>query len=56
VENHAAAVALNYFAYDFIKIYRTLRMTSAIAAGGTPRLWEVSDMVALEAAESKTAA
>jgi hypothetical protein len=26
LENHAATVALNYFAYNFIKIHRTLRM------------------------------
>jgi hypothetical protein len=25
LENHEAAVALNYFAYNFIKIHRTLR-------------------------------
>ena len=47
IENHAAAVALNYFAYNFIKIHRTLRMTPAMAAGVTNRLWEVSDLVAL---------
>jgi IS1 family transposase len=47
LQNHAAAVALNYFAYNFIKIHRTLRMTPAMAAGVTNRLWEVSDLVAL---------
>ena len=47
IENHAAAVALYYFAYNFIKIHRTLRMTPAMAAGVTNRLWEVSDLVAL---------
>jgi IS1 family transposase len=47
LDNHAAAVALNYFAYNFIKIHRTLRMTPAMAAGVTTRLWEVSDLVAL---------
>lgn|SRR5208282_1056961 len=46
-ENHAAAVALNYFAYNFLKIHRTLKMTPAMAAGVTSRLWEVSDLVAL---------
>jgi hypothetical protein len=41
-----------YFAYDFVKIHRTLRVTPAMAAGVTDRLWEVSDLVALiEAAE-----
>jgi len=33
IENHAAAVALNYFAYNFIRIHRTLRVTPAMAAG-----------------------
>jgi IS1 family transposase len=47
LENHAAAVALNYFAYNFIKIHRTLRMSPAMAAGVTDRLWEVSDLVSL---------
>lgn len=52
IENHSAAVALSYFAYNFIKINRTLRTTPAIAAGVTDRLWEVSDLVALlEASE-----
>jgi IS1 family transposase len=47
LENHAAAVALYYFAYNFVKIHRTLRVTPAMAAGVTDRLWEVSDLVAL---------
>jgi IS1 family transposase len=41
IENHSAAVALGYFAYNFIKIHRTLRCTPAMAAGVTDRLWEV---------------
>lgn len=47
IENHEAAVALNYFVYNFIKIHRTLRTTPAMAAGVTSTLWEVSDLVAL---------
>jgi hypothetical protein len=38
---------LNYFAYNFIKIHRTLRTSSAMAAGVTDRLWSVKDLVAL---------
>lgn len=45
IENHCAAVALGYFAYNFIKINRTLRVTPAMAAGVTPRLWDVIDLV-----------
>lgn len=54
IENHAAAVALYYFAYNFIKIHRTLRTSPAMAAGVTDRLWEVSDLVTLlEASERR---
>ena len=57
IDNHAAAVALGYFAYNFIKIHRTLRTTPAMAAGVTDRLWEVADLVALwEATEQRRAA
>jgi IS1 family transposase len=57
LENHAAAVSLQYFVYNFIRIHRKLRMTPAMAAGVTTRLWEVSDLVALlETSESKKAA
>src|SRR2546425_11450829 len=57
LENHEAAVSLNYFAYNFIRIHRTLRVTPAMAAKVTDRLLDVSDIVRLlEAAESKKAA
>jgi hypothetical protein len=56
MENHAAATALNYFAYNFIKIHRTLRTSPAMAAGVTDRLWSVEDLVALwEAYEQRRA-
>jgi hypothetical protein len=47
IQNHEAAVALNYFAYNFIKIHRTLRVSPAMAAGVSDRLWDVADLVAL---------
>lgn len=57
IENHAAAVALNYFAYNFIKIHRTLRVSPAMAAGVTGKLWGVDDLVSLwESEEAKRAA
>jgi IS1 family transposase len=57
IQNHAAAVALYYFSYNFIKIHRTLRVSPAMAAGVTNRLWEVNDLVSLwEAEERKQAA
>jgi hypothetical protein len=52
----AAATALNYFAYNFIKIHRTLRMSPAMAAGVTDQLWSVEDLVTLwEAYEQRRA-
>jgi hypothetical protein len=42
-----AAVAQNYFADNFIKVHTTLRMTSAMAAGVTSKLWDVADRVDL---------
>jgi len=57
IENHAAAVALNYFAYNFIRIHNTLRVSPAMAAGVTDHLRDVSDLVALwESEEAKRAA
>jgi len=52
VENHANAVALHFAYYNLVKVHKTLRMTPAMAAGVTDRLWEMSDLVAvLEATE-----
>jgi len=42
-----AAVALNYFAYNFCKIHTSLRMTPAMAAGVVTRLMDISDLVKL---------
>lgn len=47
VENHAHSVALHFMHYNFVKIHMTLKMTPAMAAGVTSRLWEISDIVAL---------
>ena len=57
LENHTAAVALNYFAYNFIKIRRTLRVSPAMEAGIVSRPFDVSDLVnLLIESESKKAA
>ena len=40
--------------YNFVRIHQTLRVTPAMAAGVSDRLWEISDIVALvEKAESR---
>ncbi|MGH7783782.1 MAG: IS1 family transposase [Candidatus Binatia bacterium] len=55
VENHAHAVALHMMYYNFVRIHMTLRMTSALAAGVTKRLWEMADVVdVLEAWEARS--
>ena len=33
--------------YNFVRIHQTLKMTPAMAAGVTTKLWEVSDIVAM---------
>jgi len=46
-ENHAHSIALNFMYYNFVRIHQTLRVTPAMAAGVTDRLWELSDLVAM---------
>lgn len=45
IENHAAAIALHTMYYNFVRIHQTLRVTPAMAAGVSDKLWEVSDIV-----------
>lgn len=47
VTAHANAVSLHFMYYNFCRIHSKLRMTPAMAAGVTDRLWEVSDLAAL---------
>ena len=43
LRNHVAATALNYFAYNFTKIHRTLRMSPAMAADvAEGRVWNLA--------------
>jgi len=52
IENHVNAISLHFAYYNFVRIHKTLRMTPAMAAGVTDRLWEMADLVAvLEGAE-----
>jgi hypothetical protein len=53
VENHAHAMALHFLYYNFVRIHRTLKVSPAMAAGVTDRLWEMQDVVSvLEAWEA----
>jgi IS1 family transposase len=47
IENHAAALAIFYMHYNFVRIHNSLRVTPAMAAGVTDRLWVVEDLVSL---------
>lgn len=53
-ENHAHMVALYTVWYNFVKLHKKHRMSPAMAAGITDRLWGVEDIAALvEAAAPK---
>jgi IS1 family transposase len=53
VENHAHSMALFTTYYNFVRIHKTLRVTPAMAAGVTDKLWEIGDIVGvLEAWEN----
>ena len=57
LENHSAAVALHYMHYNFVRIHRTLRVTPAMQAGLTDRVWSIEDIIGLlEMAEKEPAA
>ena len=47
VENHTHSVALHFMHYNFCRIHRTLKVTPAMAAGVTDRLWDIEDIVAV---------
>jgi IS1 family transposase len=47
VENHALAVSLHFMNYNFCRKHQTLKMTPAMAAGLTDRIWTVADIVKL---------
>ncbi len=51
-----AAVAIYYFADNFIKIHSTRRMSPAMAAGVVARLMDMSDLVAMLEESEKRAA
>ena len=44
-ENHAHMMAIYFMFYNFVRIHQTLKITPAMAAGVTSKLWEMADMV-----------
>jgi hypothetical protein len=44
-ENHRAAVALHFAHYNFVRLHKSLRVTPAMAAGVSDRLWTLEELV-----------
>ena len=55
VANHEASISLHFMYYNFVKQHKSLnKLTPAMAAGVTDKLWEMTDVVAMiEAEEDK---
>lgn len=47
VENHCHAIALHFMHYNFCRIHKSLRVTPAMAAGVTDKLWSLEDVVTM---------
>ncbi len=47
LENHVAALGLHFAYYNFCPIHQSLRVTPAMAAGVTTRVWSIEELVAL---------
>ena len=47
IDNHIYALSIYFLFYNFVKIHSAYRMSPAIAAGVTERLWNMEDIVAL---------
>jgi IS1 family transposase len=45
--NHLHSVAIHFMHYNFVRIHQSLRITPAMAAGVTSKLWSLIDMVAV---------
>ena len=44
LDNHVHALALYFAFYNFVRIHKTLKMSPAMAAGVTDRLWSLEDI------------
>lgn len=50
-ENHVHALSLYFMYYNFVRIHQTLRVTPAMAAGVSDKLWDLADIVRMIDAE-----
>lgn len=54
LDNHCHALSLYFTYYNFVRIHKTLKVTPAMAAGVTDRLWEMTDLLAVIDAHGKS--
>ncbi len=47
VENHIHALSLYFMFYNFVRIHTSLRVTPAMSAGVTDKLWNMEDVLSL---------
>ncbi len=47
IDNHYAAIALNFMHYNFCRIHKTLRVTPAMEAGLSGHVWSIEELVAI---------
>jgi hypothetical protein len=47
LENHAAALALHFMAYNLVRVHGTLKTTPAVAARVARRPWKIEELLVL---------
>ena len=52
LENHMHAISLHFMYYNFARIHQSLRVTPAMEAGVTDKLWTLEDIAALAPIEA----
>ncbi|MFA5058040.1 MAG: hypothetical protein WC485_08000, partial [Opitutaceae bacterium] len=55
VENHEHMLALFMMYYNFCRIHQSLRVTPAMQAGITDRVWEIQEIIAFFTEEARPA-
>jgi hypothetical protein len=53
--NLKAQVALHFAHYNFVRIHQTLRVTPAMQAGITDRVWAIEELLSTAAQKEKAA-
>ena len=54
-ENLQAAMYLHFAYYNFVRIHQSLRITPAMAAGITNKLWTLEDILSYNSTQEKQA-